>query len=601
MFLTFDRNGQPSPCGAERTAKSISDFVTHKLAELNEAGKSKVHVLTAATFNNTLKDIDAIVEFYAPWCGHCKQLAPKFEEAAETASEVFFGKVNCDLNPDVCHHYNVEGYPSIQFIRCVLVLPFHDYLTPACSNLKGTPYQGDRSVADMVQFARGKAEEFKSSAVLDLGQKDFDDAIKLNSKILVEFYAPWCGHCKQLAPEYEKAAQELKGKVPIAKVDCTAHNDVCTAHNVQGYPTIKYFEDGVPTDYNGERVSAAIVAFLRKKILGPVTDITTEEQLDDVEAAAPAIIGYFDSKEDGMHDTFQQVAKGPAFAAFTIGAGTNGELAKKYAKKLPSIRFVRGEDVGEDLWWENTHFKGFEEWIKANEFALIGEIGPASFKKYVDSGKDLIAVFLDPSKKKEALELTKPIAAEFANKFNFGWSDGVQWKAVVERWLGHAADTLPVVVYLNFADDWQKGLESYDAAKFHAFVKSLADGTVQHTPKTEAVPTEQGDVFVAVGTTLSEVINQKKDVLVEFYAPWCGHCQSLAPIYDKLAAGLKEVSSIVIAKIDATANDVKHIVGKNTVQGFPTILFYPADNKTPTGVNFNGDRTLKGFVEFLRT
>jgi protein disulfide-isomerase A1 len=113
--------------------------------------------------------------------------------------------------------------------------------------------------------------------------------------------------------------------------------------------------------------------------------------------------------------------------------------------------------------------------------------------------------------------------------------------------------------------------------------------------KSEPIPETQEGVYVLVGKAFNDVVmDSTKDVLVEFYAPWCGHCKTLAPIYDELAKKLAHNSNIIIAKMDATANEAEGV----NVSGFPTIKFYSATDKT--AVDFTGDRTVEGFTKFLK-
>jgi len=84
-------------------------------------------------------------------------------------------------------------------------------------------------------------------------------------------------------------------------------------------------------------------------------------------------------------------------------------------------------------------------------------------------------------------------------------------------------------------------------------------------------------VVTLVGKNFKDVVyDESKDVIVEFYAPWCGHCKTLAPIYEKFAEKVKSNPNLIVAKIDATANEVEGI----SIEGFPTIKFFPAGNKT---------------------
>lgn len=133
-------------------------------------------------------------------------------------------------------------------------------------------------------------------------------------------------------------------------------------------------------------------------------------------------------------------------------------------------------------------------------------------------------------------------------------------------------------------DSLDKCLTDYTAGKLSAYYKSEA------TPASNSEP-----VKVLTGNTFQElVIDSDKHVLVEVYAPWCGHCKKLAPIYDDLAKRLEKFDSIMIAKMDGTANEFAGL----DVQGFPTLKFYKKGNKSKP-MDFNGDRTVDGFIKFL--
>merc|ERR1712083_457060 len=162
-------------------------------------------------------------------------------------------------------------------------------------------------------------------------------------------------------------------------------------------------------------------------------------------------------------------------------------------------------------------------------------------------------------------------------------------------------DELPTFRAIKLGEDMAKYKPANDAiesANVKSFVADFLEGKLKQHLMSDEIPEDwdKEGVKVLVGKNFADVaMDAEKDVLVEFYAPWCGHCKQLVPIWDKLGEKYKDHKSIVIAKIDSTANELEDI----KVQGFPTIkLIQKETNKI---IDYNGERTLDGFVKFLES
>ncbi len=122
------------------------------------------------------------------------------------------------------------------------------------------------------------------------------------------------------------------------------------------------------------------------------------------------------------------------------------------------------------------------------------------------------------------------------------------------------------------------GTKDISAASLSAFVAKYSAGELKPHLKSEEEPADNtGPVTVLVGTSFERIVmDTAKDVLVEFYAPWCGHCKQLAPVFDKLGEKFANVDSVVIAKMDATANEVRlrlHALCLNDVPNLTPVLW----------------------------
>ncbi|OMO63954.1 Thioredoxin [Corchorus capsularis] len=233
--------------------------------KISEPFADDVVVLTEENFEKEVgQDRGALVEFYAPWCGHCKKLAPEYEKLGASfkkAKSVLIGKVDCDEHKSVCSKYGVQGYPTIQWFPK--------------GSLEPKKYEGPRTAESLAEFVNTeggtnvKIATVPSNAVV-LSADNFDEVVLDETKdVLVEFYAPWCGHCKNLAPTYEKVATafKLEEEVVIANLDADKHKDLAEKYGVSGYPTLKFFPKGnkAGEDYDGGRDLDDFVTFINEK------------------------------------------------------------------------------------------------------------------------------------------------------------------------------------------------------------------------------------------------------------------------------------------------------------------------------------------------
>ena len=97
-----------------------------------------------------------------------------------------------------------------------------------------------------------------AQAVKVLDVASYDAFAAKEGTFLLKFFAPWCGHSRALAPEYEAVAAELSGKLPVAEVDGTVNDALATKFDVKGYPTIFFVRDGTPFEFSGDRTSAKV-------------------------------------------------------------------------------------------------------------------------------------------------------------------------------------------------------------------------------------------------------------------------------------------------------------------------------------------------------
>jgi len=461
----------------------------------------------------------------------------------------------------------------------------------------------------MIVSAEDKVDE---KDVIVLTEKNFDDIVNTKDLILVEFYAPWCGHCKHLAPEYAQAATELlkhDPPIPLAKVDATAEAKLGGRFSVSGYPTMKIFRNGKDSEYKGPRKAAGFVSYMKKQVGPAAKELSSVAEVESFIKSDPengyAVVGFFDqakSKNSQLYSSFALLAN-RLRDSFIFAKVFDASVAAHFGVEPDALVAFKDFDDKKTIYKGDTSTKAVEEFIRANSLALIGEFTDDRAELYQKRELPVAKFFTSADRTKNPKQFDyymnriKKTAEEYRNTIITTWAliskneraagefgiTGKEWGFVIEK-------------------GWQEKYKM-DGSKFSAdtvnqFYADFAAGKLEQHVKSADIPTKNdGPVKVVVGKTFEKIVNDpEKDVLIEFYAPWCGHCKSLEPKYEELGRKFKGNDNIVIAKIDATANDYSK---EYEVSGYPTIYFKPA-KAGANPVKYEGDREVDAMYKFIQ-
>lgn len=277
--LKFFKIGDPEGVKfrGTRDLPSLSNFINEQLGTQSPDDSPQIPEpvhgvieLTEDTFYDHVTDGKHFVKFYAPWCGHCQKLAPTWEELAQSLEfeeAVTICKIDCTQYRTLCNEFEVKGYPSLLWIE---------------DGKKVDKYQGSRSREDLKAYVNkmlgskpaekenviDESKEEPPSLVLVLSGDNFEQGIKKGISF-VKFFAPWCGHCKRLAPTWEELGKKFvnDNSVTIVKVDCTLeiNKELCKEQEVDGFPSVFLYKNGQKvSEYTGNRSLEDLVEFVLK-------------------------------------------------------------------------------------------------------------------------------------------------------------------------------------------------------------------------------------------------------------------------------------------------------------------------------------------------
>ncbi|MGH0158591.1 UNVERIFIED_CONTAM: hypothetical protein FKN15_000315 [Acipenser sinensis] len=432
------------------------------------------------------------------------------------------------------------------------------------------------------------------SDVLVLNKHNFARALRENKWLLVEFYAPWCAHCRSLEPEYAAAAAMLKNEsseIKLAKVNTTAETELASEFKIQGIPALIFFKHGDRINFTTFKGAGKRKGFDEQRADLQVAEgnsVTREELSEFIKLNGLELVVEFN--EENSPKIFEAGIEHHFLLFISKSQESHAQLLESFRGAAPGFR---GKVIFVLIDVDNGDFQNVLNFfgVKSEDAPTVRLINTKTEKKYampdreittenvrqfcqdvLDGAQQVIFVLIDVDN------------GDFQNVLNF---------------FGVKSEDAPTVRLINTKTEKKYAMPDREITteNVRQFCQDVLDGAQQPHLKSQEIPVDwdKNPVKILVSKNFEQVaFDETRSVLVEFYAPWCGHCKELAPIWEQLAEKYKDQEGIVIANMDATANEVEAV----TVTGFPTIKYFPAtpDRKI---VDFKGKRDLETLSMFL--
>eukprot|EP00435_Cladocopium_sp_Y103_P071584 s72_g37.t2 len=551
----------------------------------------------------------SFVEFYAPWCGHCKKLVPEWERTAELCQEadILVAKVDAIAHKSLAQEHEVQSFPTLRLY-------------------KGGPkvsvkYEGPRTGDKMAEWAKGKlteqlVERMEEHEVhgLKVSLYNFKQPARLS-----ELQLPFKLLLLRQVDQTDLELLEVPSKDALDSWFPGFAWSILLCKRCEGRHLGWKFTptgDGVP--FYALIVEAAKEDELESRLLVHLRlDASADGILSWASKKPVAVVGLLDGiLESSMLD---EVLEDVSFALNPKGAG--GEVAVGIVEststallqglgsgnqKLPCVALLHNFDFEEKVLffqaeqsWKQS-FESMMSWIaKKRVPALIpgSEQTEKFFLQEIDPGNGLVLYFGEDDKLRRDLhELAVASSKEKRLKWVHLKSD--TFGDSLAKSVGMSKADFPEVAIWEFGEteeedkvyrlSQQSSGATFSRSSVEDFVKFWRQGKL--SAEKDPVKTVTSDTFDSV------VINNQKDVLVEFYAPWCGHCKALAPEYKLVAQHYAKDEDVEIVKMDAT----KHKHPSAEIKSYPTLKLYAKGKKdTPIDGEFKSTRTKDGILEFI--
>ncbi|KAG6374901.1 thioredoxin-like protein [Boletus reticuloceps] len=493
------------------------------------------NVLTPQNFKQSIAQGVWFVEYFSPHCPHCRHFEPTWDEVVDHFESmpdpgVHLAQVNCALNGDLCNDNGISGYPQMNLYRDgefvetyntdrefhFLIEFLQERAEPQGTSQKEdvptsaeqaatptptpSPSPSPSPTADRLVVQTPRTNPNPSGTVVSLNVQTFDHFLA-QGPAFIKFFAPWCGHCKKLAPAWTQLARRMQYELNVAEVDCEQQKALCASQGVTGFPMMFFYAHGTKTEYTGGRSYDQLISFA-DKASNPTMQTIDATQLEQVVRNNPVMyLLLHDASNDRI---VTDVAKGAQvlLGSPPVYVSTSSELLRKHnlASRPVSAALLAFKDgdarepvavfhFGSALTAEEDNLHA---WMHAHRFPSALELSKEVFQQVMFAPHAPLVVIVAAPEGQQGAVSDKLV--EIAKKWRlrvrgsgggagsagagvggrevvFTWMDAGQWGKWLKDMYGVRVQNEPVVVV---ADHSQLMYYDKDASKHAILLNSIS-------------------------------------------------------------------------------------------------------------------------------
>ncbi|XP_010748766.1 protein disulfide-isomerase [Larimichthys crocea] len=445
----------------------------------------------------------------------------------------------------------------------------------------------------------------EKDGILQLKKGNFRRALRKHKQLLVHFYAPLSAEGHRITEAFEGAAAELQGSdFKLAVIDVTKEKDLVKELNATGLPSIRLYLSGDkdnPVDCPAPQSSASILTWLGRRA-GSAADLIISDlsQLDASEELT--VVGFFQELNSEYVGVFYAAAIDLPDVTFVVTQ--DNEVINKYGLTYDVVLLLKKSKLIQAYKMMPQTSK--EELII---FVTVYQMDPVTEYTGKTATQILTApvlnhalLFVNKSSAdfKDIYSAFNTAANAFRLKILFVWVNVDEPRnGRIMEYFRVGAFEAPIIRLVNLTDHVTYHLPSdtLDVETIKKFCQSYLEGKAKPKMQSEPIPDgwDTQPVKQLVGMTLEKVVfNPNKTVFVLFYLPYSQESRALFPLWEELAEALKEREDVVVARIDASANDINLSMHGS----YPSLCLFPA-LYAERMVVYPGKRKVKDLIKFL--